>query len=197
MARKITHSFRASSINLFIIGFAIFGAVILLITHAATPTAFIESENGTQVTNAQKITVTTASAGQAVKFRAITTPTYCGGRSFTAPAHCIGAAEWATHTCTTYTQCKASGFLCYAYMNGDKTKVYNLTNFGNSHSGGVNPIINPSVCGQDFYNVIKGSVPDFDNGNVPQISKHVAVQSRTQNSINSTLTGSEYDPAKP
>lgn len=194
---KITSTYRASSLHIFIIGFAVFGAIILLVTQAATPTASIEPENGTLFTNAQKVTNGTASAGQAVKFRAVVAPVYCGGRSFTAPAHCIGAAEWATHICTTYAQCQAGGFLCYAYMNTDKTKVYNLTNFGNSHSGGVDPIINPSVCGQDFYNVIKGSVPDFDNGNVPQISKHVSVQNRTQNAINSTLTGSEYDPTKP
>ena len=196
MKRKTANSLRNPSLYFFIIGFAVIGTVILLASHAATSTSSIEPENGTLASNAQIITDGTASGGRAVKFRAPTV-VYCGGRSFTAPAHCIGASEWATYTCTTYAQCQAGGFLCYAYMNGDKTKVYDLTNFGNSHSGGVNTIINPSVCGQDFYNVIKGTVPDFNNGNVPQNSKHVSVQNRTQSTINSTLTGSEYDPTKP
>jgi len=63
------------------------GTALLLTSHAATPTASLEAENGTLSSPASKVSDTTASGSQAVKFSApsggfqascITSPHVCG-----------------------------------------------------------------------------------------------------------------------
>lgn len=176
---------------------AVIGALFIYLTKAATPAASLESDNGALSANVAKLTSGSASGGFSIKFKAPpVVVSYCGGRSFTAPAHCIGAAEWAQSVCTSLAACQASNHPCLAYMSGDTTKIYDMSAFG-GHSGGADAVINPDICGKDFYNIINRTAADYDQGTVPNNSKHTAVKNRTQGTFNSLLTGSEYDSTKP
>jgi hypothetical protein len=58
--------------------FAVAGAVLLVVSHAATPYASVEPENGTVSLPASKVSDSTASGGQAVQFSAAGTATLYG-----------------------------------------------------------------------------------------------------------------------
>jgi hypothetical protein len=58
----------------FIVGFAVVGAVVVLITQAITPTASIEPEDGAKTSQVTTLTNASASGGSNVKFGAGSTP---------------------------------------------------------------------------------------------------------------------------
>lgn len=206
MAQKIRHQRLARNSTTFsapirgialACAFALVGVAVLIGTRAATPTLSIEPESGVLSPNASNVSSTgVASGGYYVLFKGATAPTYCGGRTFTGKAKCIGAAEWALSTCSTTAACQAATHPCLAYMNGDLTKIYDMSTF-TGHSGGADAVINPAICGKDIYSIITRATPDYDQGTVLNNSKHAAVANRTQSTFNSLLTGSEYDPNKP
>lgn len=75
--RNFTHSWQTNwtkKLNKYVpvlivaVVFGGLGATLLLTSHAATPTASLEAENGTVSSVASKVTDTTASGGQAAKF---------------------------------------------------------------------------------------------------------------------------------
>ncbi len=62
---------------LFVVTFVVVGVFWLIVSHAATPTAAVELENGTLALPATKVTDTSASANGAIKFGAASTGTTC------------------------------------------------------------------------------------------------------------------------
>ena len=187
---------------LLLVVIAVVGVYLLTVGHAATSSSSVQAESGLRANGAGLLTVSSSSGGSAVQFKTpVVTPTYCGGRSFVAPAQCIGQSEWNTHKCTTLAQCTASSFKCYAYMNGDRRTIFNMTAF--NHASRADSTVNPAICGNDIWPVITGTAVD-GNGQVASqsVSGHLAVQNGTRKEFqpgntSTIVTGDEYDPTKP
>lgn len=74
------------------------GALLITKSHAATPTAAVETESGTATTLVKRITDANASAGQAIQFGAVTCP---AGQTGTPPS-CVTASTWPDASNTGY-----------------------------------------------------------------------------------------------
>jgi hypothetical protein len=220
-------SFRRGTAILAMSLVATVGIMMVILVYAASQVAVFYDPGATSTKTGVTSTGTDATAGTSyVQFGTpgfCASHTFTG-TGYNGTRHCVGAAEMATHTCIWPNQavndCAATTFICIGY-NSAKTSatgvypIYNLTSFGkgtgggSNHSGGQNPILNDTICGKDYYSIVTGASADHTgrnagtgavtSQNAPQSGNccHAAAAAGTQATLNSYLTGDEYDPTKP
>lgn len=86
-------SIKRTSLTVFVTAFAIVGSIVLTATHATTPTASIEAENGAPSANASIVSDSSASNGGVIKF---------GASSGGCPAGTLNLSCWPNATTTGY-----------------------------------------------------------------------------------------------